>query len=329
MIRFAVIGTNWITRQFIDATKITHDYQLSAIYSRTPQQAQAFARYYPDVALFTDLTSLACSDSIDAVYIASPNALHFQQIRLFLSQQKHVICEKPLTANLRETETTISLAKQNQLVLFEAFKTASLPNFSLLRQALEKPGKLRKVFLNYCQFSSRYPLYLQTQQQQVPPPNTFNPAFCGGSMMDIGYYCLAFALALWGEPQTVSASASLLASGVDAHGSVNLRYPDFDVTLWHSKVSDSVLASEIQGEAGSLVISKLSDCQHISWYPRAGEVQTISQQQHNNTMIYEADTFARLINAQHIDHPALELSRITAKWLDIIRAQTGVRFPVD
>lgn len=192
---------------------------------------------------------MAESDAIDAVYIASPNALHFSQTQLFLSHKIHVICEKPLASNLAEVDAAIACARENQVVLFEAFKTASLPNFHLLRQALPKVGKLRKVFFNYCQYSSRYQRYLDGEN-----PNTFNPAFSNGSIMDIGFYCLASAVALFGEPKSVQATASLLASGVDAHGVVVMDYGDFSVTLQHSKVSDSVLASEIQGEAGSLVI---------------------------------------------------------------------------
>ncbi len=87
--------------------------------------------------------------------------------------------------------------------------------------------------------------------------------FPNGSIMDIGFYCLASAVALFGEPKSVQATASLLASGVDAQGVVVMDYGDFSVTLQHSKVSDSVLASEIQGEAGSLVIEKLSECQKV------------------------------------------------------------------
>ena len=116
------------------------------------------------------------------------------------------------------------------VVLFEAFKTASLPNFLLLQQSLPKVGKVRKAFINYCQYSSRYQRYLDGEN-----PNTFNPAFSNGSIMDIGFYCLASAVALWGEPHGVTATASLLESGVDAHGVVVLDYGDFSVTLQHSK----------------------------------------------------------------------------------------------
>ncbi|TNT79303.1 Gfo/Idh/MocA family oxidoreductase, partial [Escherichia coli] len=197
MIRFAVIGTNWITRQFVEAAHESGKYKLTAVYSRSLEQAQHFANDFSVEHLFTSLEAMAESDAIDAVYIASPNALHFSQTQLFLSHKIHVICEKPLASNLAEVDAAIACARENQVVLFEAFKTACLPNFHLLRQALPKVGKLRKVFFNYCQYSSRYQRYLDGEN-----PNTFNPSFSNGSIMDIGFYCLASAVALFGEPKS-------------------------------------------------------------------------------------------------------------------------------
>ncbi|ALB61447.1 Possible oxidoreductase [Cronobacter condimenti 1330] len=324
MIRFAVVGTNWITRQFVDAAHETGKFTLTAIYSRSLEQAQAFASDYPVEHLFTSLEALAQSDAVDAVYLASPNALHFSQSCLFLNHKKHVICEKPLASNLREVEAAIACARENQVVLFEAFKTASLPNFIALQQALPKVGKLRKALFNYCQYSSRYQRYLDGEN-----PNTFNPVFSNGSIMDIGFYTLASAVALWGEPHDVKATASLLESGVDAHGTVQMNYGDFDVTLLHSKVSDSTLPSEIQGEAGSLIIEKISECQRITFVPRGGKPQALTLPQHINTMLYEAETFARLVETSEVNHPGLTVSRVTAKLLTEIRAQTGVKFPAD
>ncbi|WP_336708858.1 MULTISPECIES: Gfo/Idh/MocA family protein [unclassified Cedecea] len=324
MIRFAVIGTNWITRQFVDAAHESGKYKLTAVYSRSLEQAQSFANDYPVEHLFTSLDELAQSDAIDAVYIASPNSLHGPQSLLFLSHKKHVICEKPLASNLAEVEAAIACARENQVVLFEAFKTASLPNFIALQQAMPKVGKIRKVLLNYCQYSSRYQRYLDGEN-----PNTFNPAFSNGSIMDIGFYVLASAAALWGEPQAVHATASLLDSGVDAHGTVQLNYGDFDVTLLHSKVSDSTIPSEIQGEAGSLVIEKIAECQRVTFIPRGGKPQDLSLPQHINTMLYEAETFARLVEENEVNHAGLVTSRITSALATEIRRQTGVKFPAD
>lgn len=77
MIRFAVIGTNWITRQFVEAAHESGKYKLTAVYSRSLEKAQHFANDFSVEHLFTSLEAMAESDAIDAVYIASPNALHF------------------------------------------------------------------------------------------------------------------------------------------------------------------------------------------------------------------------------------------------------------
>ena len=146
MIRFAVIGTNWITRQFVEAAHESGKYKLTAVYSRSLEQAQHFANDFSVEHLFTSLEAMAESDAIDAVYIASPNALHFSQTQLFLSHKIHVICEKPLASNLAEVDAAIACARENQVVLFEAFKTACLPNFHLLRQALRKSANCVKSF---------------------------------------------------------------------------------------------------------------------------------------------------------------------------------------
>ena len=324
MIRFAIVGTNWITRQFVEAAHQTGSMRLTAIYSRTLEQAQAFAAACPAEQLFTSLEQLAASPEIDAVYIASPNALHCEQALLFMRHGKHVICEKPLASTLAQAEQMIACAQENQVVLFEAFKTASLPGFETIRQTLPQLGRLRKALFSYCQYSSRYPRYLNGER-----PNTFDPRWSNGSIMDIGYYCLASALALWGEPQQVQAQATLLESGVDAHGSVLMRYGDFDVTLLHSKVSDSRIPSEIQGEAGSLVIEKLSEVQRVTLMPRGGTAQDLTPPQHSNTMRYEAEQFARLVAGRQVVHPGLALARSTARLLTEIRRQTGVCFPAD
>lgn len=324
MIRFAVVGTNWITRQFIDAAHETGKMKLTAVYSRSLAQAETFASDYPVEQLFDSLEEMAASDALDAVYIASPNALHCPQALLFLRHRKHVICEKPLASNLREVDAMIACAAEHQVVLFEAFKTASLPNFLALQQALPKVGRLRKAFINYCQYSSRYQRYLDGEN-----PNTFNPAWSNGSIMDIGYYCLGTAVSLWGEPHSIVASASLLDSGVDGHGTAILNYGDFDVTLQHSKISQSTLPSEIQGEDGSLVVEQVSECQRLSFVPRGAKAQDLTQPQHINTMLYEAEVFARLVENNQVDHPGLSTSRITAKVLTEIRRQTGVVFPAD
>ncbi len=324
MIRLAVIGTNWITDQFIEGALKTGEFQLVAVYSRSLDRAKQFAEKYDTPALFTDLKSLGESDNVDAVYIASPNVLHGPQSIQMMQAGKHVICEKPLASDFSLAQQMYQVAKQHGVVLFEAFITPHLPNFSVLKQELSQIGAIRKAVLSYCQYSSRYPKYLKGEM-----PNTFLPEFSNGSIMDIGYYCLGSAIELFGEPKSVQAQAHLLETGVDGNGSVILGYDGFDVLLMHSKTSDSYLPSEIQGEEAALHVEMISTCNRITKINRGGQTQDLSIEQHANRMFYEAQKFADQIQNKTIDEQCKLRSLTVSKLLTEIRRQTGVIFPTD
>ena len=274
MIRFATIGTNWITHRFCQAAHGTGKLQLVAVYSRNLEKARDFASGYQVTDVYDDLELMAKKPEIDAIYIASPNSLHASQAERFMKEGKHIIGEKPLASNISEVDNLIAIAKANNVVLFEAMKTCYLPNFDVCKKALPSLGKLRRAHLTYCQYSSRYQKYLDGEN-----PNTFNPEFSNGSVMDIGIYPLSFALALFGKPNSINAAGSLLASGVDAHGSLALMYDEFEVLVTHSKVSDGFTPSEIQGEKGALLIEHISDCDQVILAKKGEPLVNITEQQ--------------------------------------------------
>ena len=295
-----------------------------AVYSRSLDKARDFAAEYQVTDVYDDLELMAKNPEIDAIYIASPNALHASQAEQCIKQGKHVIGEKPLTSNISETENLIATAKANNVVLFEAMKTCYLPNFDVCKKALSSLGKLRRAHLTYCQYSSRYQKYLDGEN-----PNTFNPEFSNGSVMDIGIYPLSFALALFGKPTSINATGSLLASGVDAHGSLTLSYGDFEVLITHSKVSNSFTPSEIQGEKGAMLIEHISDCNKVTLAKKGEPLINITEQQLENTMHYEASVFADLIQNNQVEHSGLERARLVSEVLTEARKLVGVVFPAD
>ena len=322
MINFAVIGSNWITEEFVKGTLLNNDLRLAAVYSRSLNRAQSFAEKFNVQQCFDDLQALSQSDKIDAVYIASPNSLHFEQALLMLENGKHVICEKPLASNIQQVEILYQAAEANNVILFEAYKTAHLPNFAQIKNNLDKIGKLRKAHIHYCQYSSRYQRYLDGEN-----PNTFNPDFSNGSIMDIGYYCIAFTVALFGKPEQIQADAVLLDSGVDGCGSVLLNYGDFSVTIDHSKISNSGLPSEIQGEQGNILIKSISLCEQITLI--TDSVSDLTQAQHENSMSDEAVFFAKQIREGKMDPETVQRAKITSAVITEIRRLTGVKFPAD
>ncbi|WP_423840948.1 Gfo/Idh/MocA family oxidoreductase [Vibrio mytili] len=324
MYKLAVIGTNWISDQFVSAAIQTGQFCLKAVYSRDLEKARAFGISYNAEAFYDRLESLANDPEVDAVYIASPNSLHAPQAMQMLTAGKHVICEKPLASNYPLAQQMFECAEENNVVLFEAFMTPYTPNFSVLKSSLERISPLRHATISYCQYSSRYQKYLNGEN-----PNTFNPDFSNGSIMDIGYYCVGAAIELFGEPHQVKASAYLLSSGVDGCGSVTLTYNGFNVNLLHSKVSDSLIPSEFQGEQGSVLVDMISIGRSVERVLRGQEKETLTQPQVENPMFYEAQAFAQQIKLGVMEKDAKQRSLLIAKVLTEIRKQTGVIFPED
>jgi predicted dehydrogenase len=326
MINLAVIGTSWISEKFVEAAIQSNQFRLMAVYSRRSDKAHHFAKNHQDknCNYYNTLEDLAREKAIDAVYIASPNSLHCAQAILLMEHGKHVICEKPIASNISEATRMYRSAEEHKVILFEAFKTEFLPNFEELRANLTSIGKMRNVYLSYCQYSSRYQKYLNGEN-----PNTFNPIYSNGSIMDIGFYCVSAAVSLFGRPDKIQSNAKLLDSGVDTHGTVILEYPTFLVTLQHSKVSNGNVASEFQGEDGIILVKNISECDAFTLQKRGGTPQVISVEQEDNSMLYEAIAFAKQIHEGSMNlayvQRSLEVARVTTE----IRMQTGVKFPAD
>ncbi|KAF0825227.1 Gfo/Idh/MocA family protein [Cytobacillus firmus] len=326
MVRFGIVGTNWITERFLKAALQAEDFQLTAVYSRTEEKAKKFAGNYGVERTFTDLQTMAASGEIDAVYIASPNSLHAEQAIIFMKHNVHVLCEKPIASNIKELQTMIAAARENNVLLMEALKSTFMPNFLAVKENLHKIGQVRRYFASYCQYSSRYDAY-----RQGTVLNAFNPEFSNGSIMDIGIYCIYPLVALFGKPEEIKAAGYKLESGVDGEGSIVLKYPDMDAVIMYSKITNSSLPAEIQGEEGNIVIDKISTPEKVELHYRNGEKEDLTQDQLSDSMYYEAKEFIRLVQAgkTESDINSFANSMITMEIIEEARRQIGVVYPAD
>lgn len=326
MIRFGIIGTNWITESFIAAGKQLSDFALTAVYSRSGERAREFAAKHGAALCFTDIEAMAASGEIDAVYIASPNSLHAEQALLCMNRGIHVLCEKPIASNAAEFRTMVAASERNGVALMEAMKSTLVPNFGAIRDHLDKLGKVRRYFASFCQYSSRYDAYKEGHL-----PNTFNPAFSNGALMDLGVYGLYPLVTLFGKPERILAQGMLLESGVDGEGSILLGYPDMDAIVLFSKIADSALPAEIQGENGTMTIVKISQPQSVTIRYRDGTVEELTKPQATNTMVYEIAEFIGLIRAGKRESSVNTHARSlwTLEIMDEARRQIGLKFPAD
>lgn len=329
MLRFGTIGTSWITNSYIDGALDSGLWTLTAVYSRTLEKGREFGAKYGVETVFTDMEAMAQSDLIDAVYIASPNKLHAEHVRIFLENGKHVICEKPLSAHAKDVKALQTLAKERGLIYLEAIMFMHLPQRRLLEEALEKIGGVNVAKLDFCQRSSKYDAYLAGNL-----PNIFNPTLETGALMDLGIYCVYPALYLFGMPERTQITAQLLASGADGSGIVAMQYPDKLVNLVYSKVGQAAANTDFQGNLGTVSVASISKLANIEIIYNDGSRETVcGEEPKYKLMGYEAKDFYRYITEPEASAAeyaqCCALAYAVSDYMEQLRRDAGIHFPSD
>lgn len=326
-IRFGVVGTNNITDWFLEGAKIDSRFELVAVCSRSREKGAAFARKHGAPLVFTSVEELAESPDVDAVYIATPNYIHARQAIICMRGGKHVLCEKPMASNAAEVRQMVEESRRNGVALMEAMKTTLTPNFRYIMSHIAEAGKLRRYFASYCKYSTRYDKF-----KDGIVLNAFKRELSNGSVMDIGIYTIYPMVVLFGRPARISASAFLLSTGVDGQGTVSFGYPEMEASVIFSKIADSFLPSEIEGEGGTITISDIHDFRRVDFHRRPdNSIETWGGEDSVNGYYYEAAEFINLIVNGQIESAinSHENSLITIEIIDEIRRQSGVRYPAD
>ncbi len=326
MIRFGIVGTNTITEKFLKGAFLDPRFSLSAVYSRQEERARAFAARYGAPHVFTSLHAMAASPHVDAVYIASPNALHAPQSVLFMRRGKHVLCEKAFASNAREVREMIDCARTHGVLLMEAMKPTLQPNFRVVCENLPRIGKIRRYFSSYCSYSSRYD-HLKAGIVE----NAFKPELSNGALMDIGVYCIFPMVVLFGTPRQVIASSYPLYTGVDGQGAAIFRYDDMDGLISYAKTAPSSLPTEILGEEGSILIERIGLMQSVKLIPRNGTPEDLTIPPIEGDMYFEVKEFIDLLERGERESKvnSHRNSLLVMELMDEIRRQIGLVYPAD
>jgi len=330
MINFGIIGTNWITDSWIQHSQATNKWKLAAVYSRDQETAKKFAEKYSVSTTYTSLDSLFSDSNLQAIYIASPNSLHFEQAKQVIEANKHVILEKPSTSTVKELDTLFSLAKKHNVHLLEAFRHIQERNFHVLRKAIIDEQRLGRIFgasLTYSSFSSRYNNVLAGEV-----PNIFSLDFSGGSLVDIGVYPVTFAVALFGKPKSQTYSPFICPTGVDAGGFIVLNYATFGVQINQSKCFTSVAPTEIYGEKGTVTLNGTADIESVKfWSNSTKKTEELAGKKAERNMQEEAEELGRIIE-EGDKAAASKLEQISRDVLDVttdLRRQNGIVYKAE
>ncbi|MEE1330473.1 MAG: Gfo/Idh/MocA family oxidoreductase [Acutalibacteraceae bacterium] len=327
MIRLATVGTSDITEKFISAVKLTNRFHLKTAYSRSEEKGKMFCEKHGFDDFCTDINELAKSPDIDAVYIASPNSLHYSQSKLFLENGKHVFCEKPVTMTVKEYDGLSALAEKTGVIYAEAIMSRHYKGRKVLFDALSEIGDISIARIDYCQRSSRYDSFKNGEHM-----NIFDMSLGAGTLTDLGVYCVYAAVDMFGMPQSVKASASYFENGADKSGSAIFEYQNFTAVLSYSKAGQSAICSEIVGDKGVLKIGSVSQYADISLVKDGKETKLSHFPSRDEIMGDEAIKFADYIeNFKEFKNDYSEVSHLTHNvhtCMDLIKQSAEIKYPI-
>ena len=290
MLKLGIIGTSWISHEFITAAHQTGHYHLQSVYSRKMKTAQEFCEPYGAISCYTDFIDFLDSE-LDVVYIASPNSLHFAQAKLAILAKKHVIIEKPAVTIPSEWKELVKLAKEHQVYLFEAARNYQEAAFQVVKDFLSNQEILGANF-TFAKYSSKLPALLAGEM-----PNIFSDVYAGGALMDLGVYCLYLAIGFFGTPISSHYTAQQLPNSVDLYGQGVLIYPDFQVAIQVGKNITSHLPAEIYTKTGTLTLNAVAAINQ-ALISHSGEIIDLPIQPCPHQMQEEAEAFALAIAHQ-------------------------------
>ncbi|GAB2711624.1 putative dehydrogenase [Microbacterium marinum] len=295
--KLAVIGAGQIVADFLPHASAVEGLTVTAILG-TPRSREKLDRLAAEFGIptaHTDYDECLADPEVDTVWIALPNALHFDHARRALLAGKNVICEKPFVLRAAELAELRQLATERDLILVEAISNQYLSNVEWIRQNVGRLGDLRVVQCEYSQYSSRYDAF---REGKVLP--AFDPAMGGGALLDLGIYTLHIVVGLLGCPESVDYAAHM-ERGVDTSGVVTLRYGDLTAVCVCAKDSPGPSRTKIQGTEGSIVVNGAPNViPTVELHLRGEEVEIIDRNAHEHRMVEEFRAFTRMIGEHDI-----------------------------
>ncbi len=316
-IQWGILTTGHIAKIFARGVAASRTGRLAAVASRSIRPAQKFARRYKIPKAYGTYGDLLKDPSVEAVYIATPHPMHAEWALKAAKAGKHVLCEKPLTMNYRDTVRVVQAARRHRVFLMEAFMYRCHPQTAKLLELIRKKviGEVRLIQAAFC-FDA--PVDLKHR--------LFNRRLGGGGILDIGCYPVSMTRLIAGaslgkpfaEPLEVKGTAVMGSrSRVDEIALASLKFPGGILAELSCaiRVNRGQSMVKIDGSKGTITVPS-------PWFARwGGGVSYILVQKKNekkprklsvhcDRMLYavEADTVGAALRAGRKESPAMTLA---------------------
>ena len=228
--------------------------ELYAIASRSLEKALDFAQKNNVTKAFGSYEEMLKDPDVDLIYIATPHSEHYSNIKLCIQYNKAMLVEKAFTANARQAEEVLALARSNHVFITEAIWTRYMPSRSIIDKliAIGTIGKVHSIQANL-----GYPIFRIDR--------IFKPELAGGALLDIGVYPLNFALMAFGhEVAKIEGSCIKADTGVDFMDNIALTFKDGKFASLHATcMGPTDRIGFIYGEKGYIAVTNINNPEKI------------------------------------------------------------------
>jgi predicted dehydrogenase len=254
MLNWGIIGAGSIAKVFCNGLRFSKTGRLAAIASRTPGKAEALADLFGADKRYQTYEDLLADPEIDVVYISTIHPVHADGVIEAARAGKHILVEKPIAMNARETAAMIEAAQANDVFLMEAFMYRCHPQIARLVDLIQS-GAVGEVLMVRSAFGYRSTFN--------PDSRAYNRELGGGGILDVGCYPASMSRLIAGaaagklflDPVEVKASGMVGPTGVDHYTAATLRFANDIVAEIVTAVSCNVPGETVvYGSEGILTV---------------------------------------------------------------------------
>jgi xylose dehydrogenase (NAD/NADP) len=289
--QWGLLSTAQINDKFIAGVAESRESAILAVASRDRDRVRRYAAERGIARAYDSYAALLADPDVDVIYVSLPNSMHVEWTTRALQAGKHVLCEKPLSRRRADVAAAFELAEQEGLVLMEAFMYRHHPQTKRLVELIGT-GAIGRLRLVRAAFSFR---------TDDPANVRLIAGLDGGSLMDVGCYCVSAIRLLAGEPEVVSGIQVTGGDGVDVAFSGWLRCPDDVIAHFDSGlVLDDRFELEAVGDEGSLYLADPWHCTRPGIELRRNHDVEIIEVPAGNPYGLEADNLAAAIRGEAV-----------------------------
>jgi predicted dehydrogenase len=322
--KWGVIGPGTIAEYFASDLRLVKPPQMiTAVLSDLEKSANEFANKYNIEKRFLGLDDFISNSKMDIVYIATPHPLHYEAVKACLQNHIPVLCEKPIVINHEQFEDIQNLSKINKTFMMEGMWIRFLPHVKKLLELISG-NKIGEVISVQASMSFKAP--------RDEGNRYFDPEKGGGSLLDLGVYCVFLSTILLGMPSSIKAIGKLSDKNIDEACAILLSYNNNSYTMLESSLLVKQNGpAEIFGSTG--VIRLLSP-----WFEKSrgievesnnGEIHKTSFDWEGHGLQFEIEEVISCISNKKIESDLMPhaLTKTILEIMDKIRDQIHVSYP--